>query len=323
MEKEISVCGERQRRPVKLPCGSACTDGLNVSTQIPRPESIFGAFFSRNDLNKKIFKEFFTMVNTRTEYFNATRVAVIAMFGTVAGVLYSLNIPMAAIFPFWLELNFSDIPSLIGTFALGPVSGAIIVFVKVLLKLIIKGTTTMFVGDLADLLIGIAFVVPAGLIYKKMRTFKGALIGMSAGTVCSVALAILANWLILVPFYKQSFFGGSWDPLVGGMQAIFGESCTVDTFYTFYLWCSVLPFNVLRCIIAVAITLPVYKHVSRAVNRLGDKLAPKCPVGSSEEECAKMEKKRTIVLISVCAAVVVLLVVGVLLRYYIPIWMGK
>lgn len=263
------------------------------------------------------------MVNAKTEYFNATRVAVIAMFATVAGVLYAFGFPMAAIFPSWLELNFSDIPALIGTFALGPVSGAIIVFMKVLVKLIIKGTSTMFVGELADLIIGIAFVVPAGLIYKKRRTFKGAIIGMSVGTVSSVALAIIANWLVLVPFYKASFFGGSWEPLVGGMQAIFGEGCTVDTFYAFYLWCSVLPFNLMRCLIAVAITLPVYKHVSRAINRLGDRLAPKCPAESSAEECAKTEKKRMIVLISVCAAVVVLLVIGVLLRYYIPIWMGK
>ena len=245
------------------------------------------------------------MVNTRTEYFNATRVAVIAMFGTVAGVLYSLNIPMAAIFPFWLELNFSDIPSLIGTFALGPVSGAIIVFVKVLLKLIIKGTSTMFVGDLADLLIGIAFVVPAGLIYKKMRTFKGALIGMSVGTVCSVALAILANWLILVPFYKQSFFGGSWEPLLSIMSAIFGE-VTRETFYTFYLWCSVLPFNALRCIIAIIVVLPVYKHISRVINRLNARLTPK---ERTEEQTKKLNLRLIIigvVLLTIIAAVILL-----------------
>lgn len=259
------------------------------------------------------------MVTAKSNYFNATRVSVIALFGALAGVLYIFGFPLG-IFASWLELNFSDIPALIGTFALGPVSGAIIVLVKVLVKLICVGSHTAFVGELADLLIGIAFVVPAGLIYKKMRTFKGALAGMAVGTVCSVALAMLANWLVLVPFYMQVSFGGSWEPLLTPMQAIFGDACTQDTFYVYYIWASVLPFNVLRCLIAIAVTLPVYKHISRALNRIGDKLAPKCPAGSSEQECAKADKKRVIVLAVVVSVIVVLLVVGVLLRYYIPIW---
>lgn len=259
------------------------------------------------------------MVTAKQNYFSATRVAVIAIFGAIAGVLYVFGFPMAAIFPSWLELNFSDIPALIGTFALGPVSGTIIVIVKILVKLIIKGTTTLFVGELADLIIGIAFVVPAGFIYKKKRTFGGALLGMLVGTVCSIAFSVLANWLILVPFYKELFFGGSWDPLVGTMQAIFGEGCTVDTFYTFYLWFSVLPFNLMRCLVAVIVTLPVYKHISRAINRIGSKLEPK-RVEGADGECAKTDNTRTIVLAVVVGVLIVLLVVGVILRYYIPIW---
>lgn len=262
------------------------------------------------------------MEKTKKSYFSATRVAVIAMFATLAGLLYVFGFPIAAAFPSWLELNFSDIPALIGTFALGPVSGSIIVLVKILIKLIIKGTSTVFVGELADLLIGIAFVVPSGLIYKKMRTFKGALVAMAAGTLCSTAMSILANWLVLVPFYRQLFFHGSWAPLVGTMQALFGEKCTQATFYNFYLWCSVLPFNIMRCIIAVAVTLPVYKHVSRLINRLNDKLTP--PKQDESAVCdvenvgkAKRLDKRTVVTIIVVAVVCVLLVAGVLLRYFL------
>lgn len=258
------------------------------------------------------------MERTKKNYFSATRIAVIAMFATLAGVLYAFGFPIAAAFPSWLELNFSDIPALIGTFALGPVSGAIIVFVKVLIKLIIKGTSTVFVGELADLLIGMAFVVPAGLIYKKKRTFKGALVAMLVGTVCSTALAILANWLVLVPFYRQLFFKGSWAPLVGIMQVLFGEGCTEKTFYNFYLWASVLPFNVMRCLIAVAVTLPVYKHVSRLINSLSDRLSPaKKAEGEDEEALAARDKKRVIITVCVVSAVALLLVAGVLLRYFL------
>ena len=256
------------------------------------------------------------MQKTKRSYFSATRVAVIAMFATLAGLLYVFGFPIAAAFPFWLELNFSDIPALIGTFALGPISGAIIVLVKILIKLIIKGTSTVFVGELADLLIGVAFVVPSGLIYKKMRTFKGALLAMAVGTLCSTAMSILANWLVLVPFYRQLFFNGSWAPLVNTMQALFGEKCTHAPFYTFYLWCSVLPFNLMRCIIAVVVTLPVYKHISRLINRLNDKITP--PRSDGEEgESAKKLDKRTLITIIVVAVVCVLLVAGVLLRYFL------
>ncbi len=256
------------------------------------------------------------MDKTKKSYFSATRVAVIAMFATLAGLLYVFGFPIAAAFPFWLELNFSDIPALIGTFALGPVSGAIIVFVKILVKLIIKGTSTVFVGELADLVIGVAFVVPSGLIYKKMRTFKGAILAMAVGMLCSTAMSILANWLVLVPFYRQLFFKGSWDPLVGAMQALFGERCTQATFYNFYLWCSVLPFNLMRCIIAVVVTLPVYKHISRLINKLNDKLTPPKPDGEDGAGARKLDK-RTLITIIVVAVVCVLLVAGVLLRYFL------
>lgn len=252
------------------------------------------------------------MEKTRT-YFNSTRIAVIAMFSTLAGILYVFGFPIAAAFPGWLELNFSDIPALIGTFALGPVSGTIIVFVKILIKLIIKGTSTVFVGELADLLIGVAFVVPAGLIYKKKRTFKGALAAMAVGTACSTLMSMLANWLVLVPFYRQLFFHGSWKPLVGTMQALFGEKCTEKTFYVFYIFGSVLPFNLMRCLIAVAVTLPVYKHISRVINKLGEKLEP----APSEGEDAAKSKKRTIIAICIAAAILLLLVAGVLLRYFL------
>ncbi len=251
-------------------------------------------------------------------YFSPTRIAVIAMFSCIAGILYVFGFPIAAAFPSWLELNFSDIPALIGTFALGPVSGFIIVLLKIMIKLIIKGTTTVFVGELADLIIGAAFVVPAGLIYKRLRTFKGALIGMAVGTVASVAFAVLANRVVLVPFYMVLFFHGDWNIPIGIMQSIFGESCTRETFYTYYLWVSVLPFNVMRCAIAIIVTLPVYKHISRLINRLAQRLEVK-PERAEEDsgERIKKEKKRNAIIIAVCCVIALLLVAGVLLRYFL------
>lgn len=214
------------------------------------------------------------MATAVKSYFSSTRIAVLALFSALAAVLYIFNFAIPFAFPGFLEFKFADVPVLIGTFALGPASGCIIVVMMVLIKLVCVSTSTMFVGDFADIVIGIAFCLPAGLIYRKNRTFKGAVWGMAAGSAVSVAVSVLANWLVLVPFYVQFMFGGSWEPLLGMMTPLF-PSCTRENFYNFYLWVSVLPFNALRCLVASFITVLVYKHVSRAINRLNARIAPK------------------------------------------------
>ena len=207
-------------------------------------------------------------------YFSATRIAMIALFSALAGVLYILNFSIPFAFPGFLEFRFSDVPVLIGTFALGPVAGCIIVVFMVLIKLVIVSTSTYFVGDLADILVGFALVIPVGLIYQRRRTFRGALLGLTVGSLVSTALAVLLNRFALVPAYVYLMFGGSWEPVLGMMTPLFPD-CTQENFYSIYLWASILPFNLLRCLVASLFTLLVYKHISRAINRLNGKLSPK------------------------------------------------
>ena len=88
------------------------------------------------------------------------------------------------------------------------------------------------------------------------------------------ALAVLLNRFALVPAYVYLMYGGSWEPVLGMMTPLFPD-CTQENFYSIYLWASILPFNLLRCLVASLITLPVYKHISRAINRLNGKLSPK------------------------------------------------
>lgn len=248
--------------------------------------------------------------NCRGKFLSSTHIAFIAMFAGVAAVLYILDFTMPFAFPSFLEFKLSDIPILIGSFTLGPAYGAIIVVVEILLKLVIKGTSTMFVGELSDLITSCAFAVTAGLIYKRKRTFKGALAAMGLGTVAEVTVALLINWLVLVPFYVEFFFGGNWSPLVNMMKPLF-PSCTRETFYNFYLWVSVLPFNLLRCIVANVVTLLVYKRVSRLINGVNHKI-----YGKPDRNAVK-EKKINIALIIVAASVVALLILFALLRYFV------
>ncbi len=242
--------------------------------------------------------------------FSSTHIAFIATFATLAAVLYILDFTMPFAFPGFLEFKLSDIPILIGSFTLGPLYGAVIVVVEILLKLVIKGTSTMFVGELSDLLTSCAFAVTAGLIYKRHRTFKGALAAMGVGTLVEVTVALLVNWLVLVPFYVQFFFGGNWAPLVGMMKPLF-PSCTRETFYHFYLWVSVLPFNLLRCLVANLVTLLVYKRISRLINSVNHKI-----YGKPDRNVAK-EKRVNVALIITLAVVVALLATFALLRFFV------
>ena len=247
------------------------------------------------------------MSQSTKKYFSSTRIAFIAVFATLAGILYIFKFPLAFAFPSFLEFKFADIPILIGSFTLGPVSGAIIVFVGLLIKLVFKGTTTMFVGDLSDFLTSCTFAVVAGIIYSKKRTFKGALIAMGAGTAAEVVVALLANRFILIPFFADQYGFGA---VVGMMKSLFPD-ITKENFYNYYLWVSVLPFNLMRCIVAILVTLPIYKRISKLINRANDKMTPK-----NDEDGQKSKKVNIGVLIG-GIAIVALLVLFTLLRYFV------
>lgn len=212
-------------------------------------------------------------------FFTASRLSAIAVFSALSGVLYILGFSIPVAFAPWLELNFSDVPLFIGTFALGTPSGVCIALLRTLVKLMFKPTATAFVGEAADILIGLALAVPAGLIYQKKKTLKGAIFACIIGGVCSSAAAVLANRVLLIPFYVKAM-GWDFTFLAGMLQPLY-KNCTADTFYNYYLWLSVLPFNLLRCVAASLLTFAVYKKISvllkRADEKFGKKRSGKAP----------------------------------------------
>ena len=128
-------------------------------------------------------------------------IAQVAMLGAVAGVLMNLEFPIPFLAPSFYQLDFSEVPVMVGTFAMGPVAGILIELVKILVHLVTKGTMTAGVGDVANFLFGCAYVVPAGLIYrfhhKKSRAH--AVAGMAVGTVLTAILACFINAFVLLP----------------------------------------------------------------------------------------------------------------------------
>lgn len=103
--------------------------------------------------------------------FSTRKMAVVGMFSAIAMILHLLDFPLPFA-PNFYKLDFSELPVLIGAFAYGPVVGVAIEAIKILLKLFIKGTSTAFVGDLANFVIGCSFILPASAIYYFKKNKK-------------------------------------------------------------------------------------------------------------------------------------------------------
>ena len=117
-------------------------------------------------------------------------------------MLFDIPLPFA---PTFYKIDFSEVPVLIGAFTMGPVAGALIELVKILLNLLIRGTSTAGVGDLGNFLIGCAMCIPASLIYQKLHSRKGAIIGMVTGTVFMTIVGCFINAYLLLPAYAAAF----------------------------------------------------------------------------------------------------------------------
>lgn len=177
------------------------------------------------------------------------------MFGALSAVLMLFDFPIPFIAPSFYTLDLSEIPVLIGAFSLGPVAGAVIELVKILVKLIIKPTSTGFVGEFANVCIGCSLVLPAGLIYKFKKTKKGAIAGMIIGTISMAVVGAVLNALVMLPFYSNFM---PLDTIIAAGAAINPAICNVWTF----VFLAVAPFNLVKGFIVSLITALIYKRVS-------------------------------------------------------------
>ena len=140
---------------------------------------------------------------------NRISIATITKIGVLTALavaLMFLEIPHFFTPFFWLKFDFADVPALIGGFAMGPLAGAVIVVLKIVITFFIKGTMTFGVGELANLVLSLSLVLPAALIYKYKKSLKRAIIGLVVGILCMVVMAPLLNYFVLIPIFI--FVGG-------------------------------------------------------------------------------------------------------------------
>ena len=200
-------------------------------------------------------------VETRTRQKSAKRVDVrrlvlIAMLGGISAVLMLFEFSVPFVPPF-IELDFSELAIIIGGFVMGPVEGLLIILIKVLLNLVMNGTATMGVGELMNFCVSAFYMVPSVLIYRKLRTRKGAAISLVCGTLIVSILATLTNYFIMFPIYAWAY-KMPMDALVQMGAAV---NSHVDSLLSLMLW-SVLPFNLFKYTLVSVITFLVYKRLA-------------------------------------------------------------
>ncbi len=181
----------------------------------------------------------------------------VAVLSAAAVVLMLFEFPLPFIAPPFYELDFSEVPALIGAFALGPMAGIAIEGIKVLLNLLINGTITGGVGEAANFLVGISFILPAELIYRKRKTKINAIVGMTAGGIVMVVISCFVNTYILIPAYGAAMGVETMD-FVKMASAIHPS---VNTLWKMILLC-VAPFNAIKVTLVSLITAFIYKHIS-------------------------------------------------------------
>jgi len=193
--------------------------------------------------------------NKREKMFSTKNMVMMALFGAIAGVLmlFDFSVPIA---PSFLKIDLGDLPGILGAFMMGPVQGLIICIIKLMVKLVVKGTSTAFVGEVANFVAFAAYMLPATLIYKYKKGKSGAILSLAVGTVIVSIVGVLSNYFVMFPMYSK-LYGMPLEAIIGMGSAINSHVTDLFTMMIF----TVFPFNILKYTIVSVITFLLYKRL--------------------------------------------------------------
>ena len=191
------------------------------------------------------------MKQSKTKYLTE-----IGVLSAIAAVLMLFDFPLWFA-PSFYKIDISELAPLIGAFALGPIAGVIIEALKVIVHFLLKGTSTFFVGDISNFVVGCSFIIPSALIYKYNKTKSGAIVGMVVGTLTLGIIGSAINAFFLIPAYSK-ILNLPIEKIVAMGNAV---NSSIDSLSTLILY-AVVPFNLLKGTIVSVITLLIYKKIS-------------------------------------------------------------
>ena len=190
-----------------------------------------------------------------------TRTAIFSAISILLYIIPGLKFPLP-FFPSFLELHFDEVPLFIAGFAYGPWSGIFALVIKTLVKL--PMSNTMMVGEIADFIYSLAFILPATIIYKYKRNFKGVFIGLGVGFISQLVVSSFVTTFVMLDFY-MNMMGLPKAAIWGAIRKAGINIASLDWPFLFAV---ALPFNLFKDVIVIVITLLLYKRVHHLVEKV-------------------------------------------------------
>ena len=190
------------------------------------------------------------------------KLTITAMLSAVAFILMFIEFPIPALIPSFVKLDISDLPELLAAFSLGPVYGVAVTFLKNLLHIVFKGTSSAYVGELCNFLLGAVFSLVAGFIYQRKKSRKSALIGAIIGAVLMAIVSVPMNYYVVYPAYVVCY-GMPLEAIIGMYQAILPSADSLIKCLTIFN----MPFTFCKGMLDVLLCFLIYKPLSPLLHK--------------------------------------------------------
>ena len=192
-------------------------------------------------------------------------ITITGILTAVAAVLQYLEFPVP-IMPGFVKLDFSDLPAILATFLVSPVSGLLVCLLKNVIHIAV--TQSAGVGELCNFLLGAAMVIPAWLVYRVKQTKLTALVAMIVGSLVTAVISVFVNYYITYPFYQNAFHMpidaiiSAYNELPGGIGSGVADLWTALILFN-------APFTFVKFLLDSIVVFFIYKPLSKAVRKNG------------------------------------------------------
>jgi len=194
---------------------------------------------------------------------SAKKIACTGLFAALGGVLMTIEIPLVFIAPDFYKLDVSDVAGMMAGFLLGPVSAVCVEFIKAVLHIVLHGTHSAFVGELASFVCGCFFVLPTSYLYLLKRTRKRAIFSTVIGSLSLVVFASLFNGFYLIPKFAE-LYGVPMDAIIAMGSAMRRGITSLWSFVAL----ATAPFNFFKAAVDAVIVILIYKPISNLYHKI-------------------------------------------------------
>lgn len=202
-------------------------------------------------------------MKNQDKLFSTANLIKMALLSAIAAILMQLGIKLPALFPSFLEIDFSEVPAIVAVLTMNPLAGLVVVVMKNILKVILFGTNTMYVGELANLLVSVGYMLPLIFLVRKSKSFKTVILGICLGTLGLTVAGAVVNYFITLPFYAKVMV--PMDVIIGMGNAIYSGITDKFTLIIF----SLVPFNLLKGALVSAASILFVKAIYPLLGVLG------------------------------------------------------